>query len=120
MLVRNASPRGPMCFRCLMLNLLGPCEFLFFYFYFVLLPLGVVVSVMLCPCLFYVALLMCLFVLFVACLTMFVNCLVKQLAMCLGVVDVLLLNAMDVFSVGGGAMVNRPCMVFHRMCVVCL
>ena len=25
MLVRNASPRGPMCFRCLMFNLSGPC-----------------------------------------------------------------------------------------------
>ena len=29
MLVRNASPRGPMCFRCLMFNLSGPCELLF-------------------------------------------------------------------------------------------
>ena len=27
---RNASPRGPMCFRCLMFNLSGPCELLFF------------------------------------------------------------------------------------------
>ena len=26
MLVKNASPRGPMCFRCLMFNLSGPCE----------------------------------------------------------------------------------------------
>ena len=26
MLVRNASPRGPMCFRCLMFNLSGPRE----------------------------------------------------------------------------------------------
>ena len=25
-LVRNASRRGPMCFRCLMFNLSGPCE----------------------------------------------------------------------------------------------
>ena len=24
MLVRNASPRGPMCFRCLMFSLSGP------------------------------------------------------------------------------------------------
>ena len=47
-------------------------------------------SVMLCPCIFGVALLMYLFVLFVACLTEFVNCLVKQFAMCLGVVAVLL------------------------------
>ena len=29
MLVRNASPRGPMCFMCLMFNLSGPCELLF-------------------------------------------------------------------------------------------
>ena len=36
-LVRNASPRGPMCFRCLTFSLSGPCEFLFC---FVLLPLG--------------------------------------------------------------------------------
>ena len=26
MLMRNSSPRGPMCFRCLMFNLSGPCE----------------------------------------------------------------------------------------------
>ena len=39
----------------------------------------------------------------------FVNCLVKQLAMCLGVVAILLLNIMDVFSVGGGALLyGRP------------
>ena len=29
MLMRNANPRGPMCFRCLMFNLSGPCELLF-------------------------------------------------------------------------------------------
>ena len=28
-LVRNESPRGPMCFRCLIFNLSGPCELLF-------------------------------------------------------------------------------------------
>ena len=28
-LVRNASPRGPMCFRCLIFNLSGPCELSF-------------------------------------------------------------------------------------------
>ena len=33
------------------------------------------------------------------CLTVFVNCLVKQLAMCVGVVAILLLNVMEVFSV---------------------
>ena len=29
MLVRNAGPRGPMCFRCLMFSLSGFCELLF-------------------------------------------------------------------------------------------
>ena len=45
----------------------------------------------------------------------FVNCLVKQFAICLGVVDILLLNVMEVFSVGGGALLDRPCMVFQIM-----
>ena len=65
-------------------------------------------SVTLCPCIFWVALLVYLFVL------------VKQFAMCFGVVAVLLVNVMDVFSVGGGALLDRPCMVFHIMCVLCL
>ena len=39
-------------------------------------------SVMLYPCMLCVALLMCLFVLCVACLIVFVNCLVKQFAVC--------------------------------------
>ena len=30
MLVRNASPRGPMYFMCLMFSLSGHCELLFF------------------------------------------------------------------------------------------
>ena len=50
----------------------------------------------------------------------FVNCLVKQFAMCLGVVAILLLNVMEVFSVCGGALLDRPCMVFQRVCVLCL
>ena len=64
-------------------------------------------SVMLYPCMLCVALLMCLFVLCVACLTVFVNCLVKQFAMCVGVVAILLLNVMDVFSVCGGSLLDR-------------
>ena len=43
-------------------------------------------SVMLYPCMLCVSLLMCLFVLCVACLTVFVNCLVNQFAMCVGIV----------------------------------
>ena len=44
-----------------------------------------------------------LFVLCVACLTVFVNCLLKQL-LYLGVVVILLLNIMKSFSVVGGAL----------------
>ena len=44
------------------------------------------VSVILYPCISSVTLLMDLFVLCAACLTVFVNCLVKQFALCLGVV----------------------------------
>ena len=78
------------------------------------------VSVMLYPCMLCVALLMDFFVLCVACLTVFVNCLMKQFAICLGVGVILLLNDMEVFSVGGGALLDRPCMVFQILCVLCL
>ena len=78
------------------------------------------VNVMLYPSILCVALLIDLFDLCVACLTVFVNCLVKQFAICLGVVAILLLNVMDVFSVGEGALLHRPCMVFQIMCVLCL
>ena len=79
-------------------------------------------SVMLYPCILCVAMLMDLFVLCVACLTGFVHCLVKQFAICLGVVVILLLNVMEGFSVGGGggALLDRPSMVFQRMYVLCL
>ena len=116
MLVRNASPRGHMCFRCLMFNLSVPCE-LSSLLCFIASWTGDVVSVMLYPCILCVALLVYLFF-FVCCV--FVNWLVKQFAMCLGVVPILLLNVMDVFSVGGGALLDRPCMVFQIMCVLCL
>ena len=35
-------------------------------------------------------------------------------------VVVLLLNVMDVFRVGGGALLDIQCMVSHRLCVLCL
>ena len=38
----------------------------------------------------------------------------------LGVLVILLLNVLEVFSVGGGAPLDRPCMVFQIMCVLCL
>ena len=75
-------------------------------------------SVMLYPCMLCVALLM--FVLCVACLTVFVNCLVKQFAMCLGVVAILLLNVMDVFSVCGGACwIDHVCSSKECVCCAC-
>ena len=52
---------------------------------------------------------------FVCCV--FDNCLVKQFAMCLCVVAILLLNVLEVFSLCGGALLGRPCMVFQRVCV---
>ena len=61
-----------------------------------------------------------LLVLCVACLTVFVNWLVKQFAICLVVFLILLLNVMELLSVVVGALFDRPCMVFQRMCVVCL
>ena len=36
------------------------------------------------------------------------------------VVIILLLNVMEVSSVGGGALLDMPCMVFQRMCVFCM
>ena len=76
------------------------------------------VSVMLYPYIVCVALLMDLFVLCVTCVTVFGNCLVKQFAIYFGVVVILFLNVMEVFSVGGGALLDRPCMVFQRIVLV--
>ena len=66
------------------------------------------VSVMLYPCILCVALLM----------DLFLNWLVKQFAICLGVVVILLLNVMEVFSVRVGAMLDIRCMVFQN-CACC-
>ena len=77
-------------------------------------------SVMLYPCILCVALLRDLFVLCVACLTVFVNCFVKQFVICLGVVVILLLNDLEVFSVGVGALLERQTMygLPRNVCVV--
>ena len=44
---------------------------------------------------------------------------VCEFAICLGVVVILLLNVMALFSVVKGALLDRPCMVFQRVCVCC-
>ena len=51
-----------------------------------------------------------------ACLTAFVNCLVKQFAICLGVVVILLLNVMVLFSVL--YWIDR--VWYFKECVLCL
>ena len=48
---------------------------------------------------------------------MFVNCLVKQFAICLGVFVILLLNVMELLSVVGGALLDRPWS--SKECVCC-
>ena len=65
------------------------------------------VSVILNPCIFCVSILMDMFVLCAAWLKVFVNYLLKQFAISLVVVVILLLNVMEVLSVGGGAPVYR-------------
>ena len=67
---------------------------------------------MLYPCIFCVVLLIDLFILCVACLTMFVNCLVKQFAIFLGVVIILLLNVMKILSMCGCALLDKPCFLW--------
>ena len=74
------------------------------------------VSVMLYPCILCVTLLGYLFVLCVACLTVFG----ETIRNCFGVVAILLLNVFALFSVGGGALLDRPCTVFQRMYVLCM
>ena len=54
------------------------------------------VSVLLYLCILFVVQLVYLFFLCVACLTVFVNCLVKQFAICFGVIAILVLNVMAV------------------------
>ena len=78
------------------------------------------VSVILYPCIFCVALSIDLPVPCAACQTVSVNCLARQFALFLGVIVIFQSNAMEVLSVGGGVQLDRPCMVFRRMCLVCL
>ena len=51
---------------------------------------------------------------------MFMNCLGKQFTICLGVVVILLLNVIKVFSMVGDALLDSMCIVFQRMCMLCL
>ena len=70
--------------------------------------------VMLCPCILCVALLVYLFVL---CVCELFGETIRNMFWC---GCFLLLYVMAVFSVCGGALLDIPCMVFLRMCVLCL
>ena len=49
----------------------------------------------------------------------FLNCVVKEFVIFLGVFVILLLNVMEVLSVSGGALLDRPCMSFQKnVCIV--
>ena len=69
-IVRNSRPRGPMCFRCTMFNLSGPC----YFDLFVSLSCGECYVISLSFICYSVGVSVCL----VCC--EFVNCLMKQFA----------------------------------------
>ena len=90
-----------------------------FIYLIVLLPLGyekcecnvVSLYVLCCPVNGSVCFVCCVF-------DVFVNCLVTQFTICLGVFIIFLFNVMKLLSVLGGALLDRPFMVFHRMCAL--
>ena len=119
MLVRNASPRGPMSFRCLMFNLSGPCELLFLLCFIASdLSCGEcdVISLYFMCCSVNVSVCPVCCVLDRVCELFGGTIRNRFVCGCYFVV----VNIMQVFSVGGGALLDRPCMVFQRMCVWCL
>ena len=119
MLVRYVSPSGPMCLRCLMLTLSGPVEFLI-----LLCSIAawtcVVVSVMLVVCSLSVFISMCLFVLCILCLTVLVNCLLNAFSICVDKVTFFSLKVIVLFLGCVGILLAKPCIVFQRVCVLCL
>lgn len=106
-----------MCFRCLILILSCPVELLFLLFVIAswTCVLVSIIGVVWSLCMF---LSVALFVLHVACLTVFVNCLLKALVICFGVAAVLLLNDMVLFGGWVGFLLPNPCMVFQSVCVL--
>lgn len=117
--VRKLSPRGPRCFRCLILILSGPVELLFLLFLIASWICDVV------SCMYVVfSLLMflstTLFVLHVVCLMVLVNCLLNAFAICMGEVAVLLLKEIVLLCDWVGFLFPSPCIVLHSVCVFCL
>src|SRR6476619_7283059 len=109
---------GPRCFRCLIFTLSGPVELLF------------LVSLMACvvwwlemrmgsQCSFFVCLSTFLFVLLVACFTVFMNCLLKAVAFCMGVLAGLLLKYMFLLVCSGDFLLLSLFSVFQEVWVFC-
>ena len=80
----------------------------------------IVMSIMLVVCSLNVFLSICLFVLCVLCLTMLMNCLLNAFAICVGEVNVFSLIVMVLFLGCVGFLLANPCIVFQRVCVLCL
>ena len=91
--LRNVRPRRRMCVRCLLFSLSGPCELLFLLCFIALYVLCYPFNGSVC---------------FVCCV--YVNCLVKQFAICWDGFVILLLNVMELLCVGGGVLLDRPCL----------
>ena len=102
-----------------MLTLSGPVELLFFLS-FIAVWSCVVVSVMLVVCSLSVFISMCLFVLCGLCLTVLVNCLLNAFAICVGEVNVFSLKVMVLFLGCVGFLLANRCIVFKRVCVLCV
>ena len=63
---------------------------------------------------------MCLFVLCVLCLIVLVNCLLNVFAICVGEVNVFSLKVIVLFLGCVGFLLVNPCIIFQRVCVLCL
>ena len=56
----------------------------------------------------------------VLCFTVLVNCLLNTFAICVGKVGVFYLKVMVLFVGCVGILLISPCIVFQRVCVLCL
>ena len=61
-----------------------------------------------------------LFVLYVLCLTVLVNCLLNAFAICVGEVSVFSLKVIVLFLDCVGGLLASPCIVFQSVCVLCV
>ena len=100
-------------------DFIRPCGVVDFAFFIATWTCAVVI-VMLVVCSLSVFLSMCQFVLCVLCLTVLVNCLLNAFAICVGEVNVFSLKVIVLFLGCVGVLLASPCIVFQRLCVLCL